>query len=243
MSRLKEANNNPRKKAFEAMLNDYLSEVDNINGLTEVVSQLLQILMQKERELHLSYDEGNKGNGYYDRNLACLFGNLNLHIPRVRKGNFRPSILPQPYDKADSSFNELILNLILSSYSPNKIKSLLKSLNLPYSPEQIEELKEDLYKKAKEISTKQLPENAFALFIDAYHTSVKDDDTNLVKKSVIYTIMGIDMCGKKDLYGYYILQGNENREDWLFILNNLIQRGLKRLLMIVSDDFSGLDKA
>lgn len=243
MSRLKEANNNPRRRALEAMLNDYLSEIDNINGLKEVVSHLLEILMQKEREFHLSYDEDNKGNGYYDRNLACLFGNLNLQIPRDRKGNFRPSILPEPYAKADSSFNELVLNLILNSYSPNKIKSLLKSLNLPYSPEQIEELKEDLYKNAREISTKQLPDNVFALFIDAYHTSVKDDDTNQVKKAVIYSIMGIDMSGRKDLYGYYILEGNENREDWLVILNNLIQRGLKRVLLIASDDFSGLDKA
>ncbi len=36
------------------------------------------------------------------------------------------------------------------------IKSFLPSLNLPYSPEQIEQLKEELYSYAKGIRTKEL---------------------------------------------------------------------------------------
>ncbi len=194
MARVKD--NNPQLTVLENILNEYLSEIGDQNSLTELFSRLIEILMKKEREFHLSNDEGNKGNGYYNRNLACLFGNLNLQVPRDRKGNFRSSFLPAIYEKADESFNEFILNLVLSSYSPNKIKSLLKSMDIPYSPEQIEEMKEELHKKAKELSTKQLPEDVFSLFIDAYHTQVKDDDTNQVKKAVIYTILGIDMIGK-----------------------------------------------
>jgi len=37
--------------------------------------------------------------------------------------------------------------------------------------------------------------------------------------------------------------GNENKGDWLKVLNNLIERGLKRVLVIISDDFSGLSEA
>ena len=32
------------------------------------------------------------------------------------------------------------------------------------------------------MKTKELSENVFAVFIDAYHTSIKDEDTNRVKK-------------------------------------------------------------
>ncbi len=222
---------------------EQLSQIETRDGIGMVSAILLNALMRKERELYLKNSVENKANGYYDRKLACLFGNLNLSVPRDRKGDFRPFILPGEWQKADATFEEFIANLVLQSYSPNRIRALLSSMNLPYSAEQIEELKEELYVKAKEIRTKELPEDTIAIFIDAYHTGIKDEDTNRVKKAVIYNVIGIDMEGKKGLYGYYIFFGSESREDWLQILNDLINRGLKRVMLIVSDDFSGLTSA
>lgn len=199
--------------------------------------------MKKEREIKLRESLDNKANGYYERQLACFLGNLGLSVPRDRKGEFRPSILPPEWQKADESFQDFVLNLVLQSYSPNKIRALLNSMNLPYSAEQIEEIKEELYNKAKELRTKEITENMFALFIDAYHTNIKDEDTNRVKKAVIYNVIGIDLEGRKSLCSYYIYWGSESKEDWLEILNDLIKRGLKRVMLIVSDDFSGLSSA
>ncbi|MDN5379708.1 MAG: putative transposase [Thermodesulfobacterium sp.] len=70
-------------------------------------------------------------------------------------------------------------------------------MKLPYSPEQIEEIKEELYNQAKELKTKELPQNLFAMFIDAYHTQIKDTEANRIRKAVIYNIIGIDMEGRK----------------------------------------------
>ena len=239
----RKSNHLTKQEALEVLIDDILSDIDTTSALQQIFQTLLEHLMKKERELHLENDEENKANGYYPRSLACMLGNLNLNVPRDRKAEFRPFILPPHYQKADKSFDNLILSLVLNGYSPNKIKSILKSMNLPYSPEQIEELKDDFCAKTKEFLTRQLPENAFALFVDAYHVSIKDDDTKQIKATVIYTVIGIDMSGKKDIFGFYIQEGKENREDWLVILNNLIQRGLKRVLIIVSDDFPGLDMA
>ena len=115
-------------------------------------------------------------------------------------------------------------------------------MNLPYSAEEIEEIKEDLFLKAKEFKNKQITENIFAIFIDAYHTQIKDDE-NKIKKAVIYSIISIDLKGKKELCGFYTFFGSESKEDWLVIFNNLISRGLKRLTLVISDDFSGLKEA
>lgn len=150
--------------------------------------------------------------------------------------------MPDHWQRGDSSYNEFITNLILQSYSPNKIKSLLKSLDLPYSISDIEEIKNDLYMKARELKTKQLTNNVFCIFIDAYHTQIKDEN-NKIKKAVIYSIISIDLSGKKELCGFYCFFGCETREDWLVIFNDLITRGLNRLLLVVSDDFSGLKEA
>lgn len=239
----KKSNINATQIALQNLLKDYLDEIENVNSLQQLFSDLVNVIMNKERELHLATVDDDKANGFYNRNLVTSFGNLNINVPRVRNSYFRPNILPPSYQKHDPSFNDFILKLVLNCYSPNKIKTLLTSLSLPYSVEQINELKDELYQKTQEMLNKQLKENMFALFIDAYHVQIKDDDTKQVKNNVIYNVIGIDMDGEKDLLGFYIEEGNENREDWLVILNNLIQRGLKRVLVIVSDDFPGLDDA
>jgi len=227
--------------------NDYLAKIiDNIDskeGIAAIASQLLNGLMDKERQIFLRNQiDDNKANGFYSRDIACNLGNLNLMVPRDRNSNFRSAIMPNHWQRGDDSYGEFLSNLILQSYSGAKIKSLLKSLNLPYSSEEIEEIKEDLFIKAKELKNKQLTNNVFAIFIDAYHTQIKDEE-NKIKKAVIYSIISIDLTGKKELCGFYSFFGSESKEDWLVIFNDLISRGLKRLLLIVSDDFSGLKEA
>jgi len=239
--------NKTTKKTSQQPLSEELATIiDNIDtreGIVSIASHLLNSLMNKEREIFLKNQvEDNKANGFYSRDIACNLGNLNLLVPRDRNSDFRSSVLPNHWQRGDDSYNEFLLNLILQSYSPNKIKALLKSMNLPYSAEEIEEIKEDLFLKAKEFKNKQLTENIFAIFIDAYHTQIKDDE-NKIKKAVIYSIISIDLKGKKELCGFYTFFGSESKEDWLVIFNNLISRGLKRLALVISDDFSGLKEA
>jgi len=239
--------NKTTKKTSQQPLSEELATIiDNIDtreGIVSIASHLLNGLMNKEREIFLRNQiEDNKANGFYSRDIACNLGNLNLFVPRDRNSDFRSSVLPNHWQRGDDSYNEFLLNLILQSYSPNKIKALLKSMNLPYSAEEIEEIKEDLFLKAKEFKNKQITENIFAIFIDAYHTQIKDDE-NKIKKAVIYSIISIDLKGKKELCGFYTFFGSESKEDWLVIFNNLISRGLKRLTLVISDDFSGLKEA
>jgi transposase-like protein len=212
----------------------------------EVVSRFSNLFMDLERGIflrNLDPASDNKANGYYERNLACSLGNLNLKVPRDRLGDFRPFILPSPYRRATDDMEDVMLKLVLSSYSPNKMKSFLNSLNLPYSKEEVEEIKEEILKEANGINTRGIKENYLAVYIDAYHTPIKEKVDEKIMEGVIYVIVGITLEGEKEMLGYYINIGNENKGDWLSILNHLIDRGLKRPLMIVSDDFPGLIEA
>ena len=142
-------------KMKEANVNEILEHLSRIDvgkeGIRKISEILLNWLMQKEREYFLQQRDDNKANGYYTRSLASLFGNMNLCVHRDRKGLFRAALLPDQWQRSDSTFQEFVLKLILQSYSPARIKILLQSLNLPYSPEQINELKEELYLKACEL--------------------------------------------------------------------------------------------
>nr|WP_232178550.1 transposase [Sulfurihydrogenibium yellowstonense] len=45
------------------------------------------------------------------------------------------------------------------------------------------------------------------------------------------------------MFGFYTFFSSENKADWIKVFNDLIDRGLKRIMLIVSDDFPSISKA
>lgn len=99
-----------------------------------------------------------------NRKLATPMGNLKISVPRTKNGNFCPNILPEPYKRIDKSYTELLLSLVVNGYSEILLLNALKSLNLPYSEEEINKInkiKNDLTKeldifKTKGITTRRI---------------------------------------------------------------------------------------
>lgn len=210
-------------------------------AMHRLLEELLEGIMKGEREVFLENSSNNKGNGYYPRSLAAGSFKLNLSVPRDRNGDFRPSILPEPYRRVEESYVNLLMSLVINGYSESQLLMSLKELGLPYSEEELNKIKGQLLERLNDFKQRELPENVFAVFIDGYHTEIKD---NLkVRKACVYTVLGIDLEGQKEVYGYYTFFGNENRADWLKVLNDLLERGLKRIMVIISDDFPGLGEA
>lgn len=118
----------------------------------------------------------------------------------------------------------------------------LKELGLPYSDSELEKIQEDIIKRLEDFRTRELPADVFVVYIDAYCAQMKEK-SGKIKKATIYTVLGVDLEGNRGVYGFYVLFDNENKGEWIKIFNDLISRGLKRLLLIVSDDLSGLDDA
>jgi len=62
----------------------------------EMVKELVEALTLEERELYMEKHPETKANGFYTRKVATKYGEIeNLKVPRVRKGNFRPCVLPE----------------------------------------------------------------------------------------------------------------------------------------------------
>jgi putative transposase len=226
-----------------AVIENMLSEIQKGNKPTaaEILQTAMNLLMLAERNLHLDNNVFDKGNGYFKRELGTPMGKIGLRVPRDRDGDFRPAILPELYQRDYQERNEFLESLFLNGYSPNNIRRTLNSLDLHYNPKELEQLKNEYYELFKHWQNRQLPEDIIGLFIDVYQSETNIDGK--VCKSALYVIVGIDFNGKKDLFGLYLYEGNENKGFWLQTLNQLIDRGLKRPLIIASDDFSGLKDA
>jgi putative transposase len=133
------------------------------------------------------------------------------------------------------------MSLVANGYSESKIESTLNSLGLDYSKQHMEIIKQDLLERLKDFKTRELPSDIAILYIDAYHCEIREKGK--VRKSAVYIALGIDLQGNKDILGFYTFFNNENRADWLKVFNDLTERGVKRVMIVVSDDFPGIANA
>ena len=211
-------------------------------SLQTIFEELLNYLMLKERETFLEQNPHNKANGFYNRSLGLFFAKLNLKVPRVRFGNsFRPALLPEPWKRVNKDYEELLLSFLINGYKAEQIKRSLRSMKLPFSEEALDNVTELLREKLHAFRTQPLPSDWFAVFIDAFHAKMRFKDGQ-IKKISLFTAVGIDLSGYKHILGYWILEGQEKTEFWTEVLKSLISRGLTRVLIFVTDDFSGLTK-
>jgi len=210
---------------------------------SERLKTIMEILMKAERRFHVDNNPQDKCNGYRPRKLNTSMGQIELEVPRDRDGDFYPSVLPEKYKRFDSSYTNLLKAGLNNFYSQTGMKNFLSSLDLPYSQEELKELSEKLYEEFQIWQQRELPQDVAALFIDGFHTQLYDEENRKMVKAVVYITIGIDFEGKKDLYSVNFITGHENKDSWLLIFNELINRGLKRPLVVVSDDFRGITDA
>jgi len=223
---------------------DVVKELDEYgkNKLASLMEGLLIEIMGKERYEYLLENPKDKGNGSYKRSLNTGLGKLNLEVPRVRSGEFRSNLLPPKYQRYDESFEDLIFSFLINGDSKQEIIYKMKLRGLDFSEKAYDEIFEYIKTQMLEFKYKELQENYYFIYIDAYHCMVKDLKDKRVKKAVVYTVVGIDTNAQKSLLGYYSFFGNENKSTWMEVFQDLINRGLKKVLMFISDDFNGISE-
>ncbi|MCD6221628.1 transposase, partial [bacterium] len=104
------------------------------------------------------------------------------------------------YKRSSDDFEEFLISLISNGYSKNQIQRTLKKLELPYSEQEIEKIKENLKEKVDDFKTRQLKEDWFCMMIDGSRSQIKDKQ---LKEAVIYVILLIGLDGKKEIGGWY----------------------------------------
>lgn len=78
------------------------------------------------------------------------------------------------------------------------------------------------------------------VYLDAIHYKVREDGK--VQSKAIYTILGIDTNGHKDILGIYI-SDSEGARHWLQVLNDLRNRGIDDILICCVDGLKGFPEA
>lgn len=223
------------KNLLAPLLESDLADV----SLRELLSFLLSSVGSAERKAYLERSASDKPNGFYDRSLQVGAMPVDIRVPRTRSGDFRPATLPPLYQRGYSDETQgLLLSLLTSGRSVNAVKDALQKMGLSRSQQELEAVANGLIEELDLRNSRTLDSDLLAVFVDGKYVEFRDGDR--LRPACIYVVIGLRRDGKKQVLTCLPRAGRENLEDWKFVLRNLIERGLRRVLLLVQDDFSGL---
>ena len=236
-------------KLLEDLASKVLQEwIDPTDLLRPLLGWIMNKVLEKEMEIYLWHKKyerwnvkTNYRNWFYQRTVKSDHWNIEIDMPRDRNWKFESIILPK-YKTTLWKIQNIIIELYSRWVSIFDIKEHLYEIYwLVLSETQISELIDDIMDEVDKRKNRQLEKAYPILYIDAIHMNVKREW--MVKKIAVYLVLGYNIRGEKELLGLYILWDNESARDWLTVLNDLKNRWVEKVGIIVSDNLKWISEA
>ena len=218
----------------------------DVNSLMrDMMSIILEGTLDQEMDEELGcskYDYRNKEtDNSRKKTMHTSYGDMEIDIPRDRKGEFEPQIVKKYQNTVTQDMEEKIISMYAKGMTTNDIESHMRELyDIEISDNTISMITDKILPIVKEWQERPLEEIYAVVFMDAIHYHVRNEG-RIVKRAV-YIAIGIDMSGYKDVLGMYVGQ-NESAKFWLSILNGLKNRGVEDILIACVDGLTGFPQA
>jgi transposase-like protein len=223
------------KSDVEKILQSGLADL----SLRELLGLLITSVGTAERKVYLENATHDQSNGFYDRSLQVGSVPVEVRVARTRSGEFRPTTLPSRYRRGyTEEIESILIGLLASSRSVNAAKVALGRMGLSSSEQDLERVAAGLIEELELRNSSPVAPDLIALFIDAKYIELREGDK--LRCASIYMAVGMGLDGRKHVLCCMAKTGRESLEGWKTILRGLIERGLRRLMILVQDDFSGL---
>lgn len=240
---------NKGKEILELLQERYeLNSAQDLSyALKDLFKDALQQMMNAEFDTTMGYskydkttEKNNYRNGSTKKTIKSEFGEFEFETPRDRNGEFEPKIVPK--NKRDvSGIEDKIISLYGRGLTTREINEQIQDLyGIDVSATMVSNITDQIIPDIKEWQGRPLDDVYPIVFIDAVHFSVRED-SRVVKKAA-YIVLGINRDGYKEIIGIYIGE-NESSKFWLGVLNDLKQRGVKDILIMCSDNLTGIKEA
>ena len=210
--------------------------------LTPLIKQLTEAALKAEIEQHIeSESEPNRKNGTTKKTIKSTHGEFELETPRDRAGTFEPQLIKKNQTKFSDEIDEKILSMYSHGMSYRDIRKHIADIYaIELSDASLTAITDKLIPQLNEWRCRPLAEVYPIVWLDAIHYKVKESGRYVSK--AIYTILGLDLEGQKELLGLYISE-NEGANYWLSVLTDLHNRGVKDILIACVDGLTGFPEA
>ena len=215
----------------------------------EGVKAVLEEVLEEEMSEHLEagYREltptrRGERNGHYQRNLLTPAGKIErLEVPRDREGEFVTELFER-YKRMTGDVEEAVLEMYLSGISVRKIAGVTDALSrVRIGKDAVSRIASRLEEEQKAWRERPLEQKACPyLYLDATYLKVRwgASVTNLA----LLTCVGVDEGGFREVLAVEVAS-SEKGAAYTSLVRGLIDRGLRGVELVVSDDHEGIKAA
>ncbi|OOE32087.1 IS256 family transposase, partial [Salinivibrio kushneri] len=161
--------------------------------------------------------------------------------PRDRNGSFEPQTVKKYQTRLTDEMERNIISLFALGNSYKSIREyLLEMYGTEVSNGTINAITDRLVPELRAWQERELEAVYPFVWLDAIHYKIKENGRFVSK--ALYTILGLNIEGKKELLGLYLSE-SEGARYWLNVLTDRQNRGVKDILIASVDGLKGFPEA
>ena len=210
--------------------------------MAPLVKQLTEAALEGELDSHLAEDvAGNRRNGKSKKTVKSTSGEFELETPRDRAGTFEPKLVKKHQRTVSDEIETKILSMYGLGMSYSDIAGHVEELyGISVSTATISTITDKLIDEVKAWQARPLDSVYPFVWLDAIHYKIRDKGRYQTK--AVYTVLGLNMDGKKEVLGLYLSE-SEGANFWLSVLTDLQNRGVADILIASVDGLTGFPEA
>jgi transposase-like protein len=178
----------------------------------------IEEMLEAELSEHLGYEpyevkgrnSGNSRNGRYAKKLRTSNGETTIQVPRDRNAEFEPQVVR----KQVANTNELedkIIGMYAKGMSVRDIQETLEELyGVTVSPTTLSAITDKVWGLVEEWQNRSLASIYPIIYLDAIHIKLRREAK--VHNTAVYTVLGVDVEGHRDVLGHWVGEGSEKRQ-------------------------------
>ncbi|HEX7277803.1 MAG TPA: IS256 family transposase [Acidimicrobiales bacterium] len=181
-------------------------------------------------------------NGHRARLLSTAAGDVELAIPKLRRGSFFPSLLERRR-RVDRALYAVVMEAYVHGVSTRKVDDLVKALGVGsgISKSEVSRICAELDRDLEAFRNRPLDHARFVyVFLDA--TYVKGRVRGRVVSRAVVIATGVTSTGDREVLGLEV-GDSEDGAFWTAFLKGLRARGLAGVQLVISDHHLGLKGA
>ena len=222
---------------------------EGVDLVRESVRLVMQELIETEASERIGADRYERTetritdrNGSRPRLLATQAGDVQLRIPKLRKGSFFPVIL-EPRRRIDQALYAVVMEAYVNGVSTRAVDDLVTALGIDsgISKSEVSRICAGLDETVAAFRSRPLHHTTFPyLFLDATYLHVRRTGAGgQVTSMAVVVATGVTATGGREVLGVDV-GDSEDEVFWRGFLRSLKERGLQGTQLVISDQHSGL---
>lgn len=227
------------------LLEDYF--IDQEDGLKKLLTWFLNLVMQFEAMEQIDAEPYQRvgsrkayRNGYKERSLKTRVGELTLKKPQFREIPFQTKVFDR-YSRVERALINAVIESYLQGVSTRRVQDIVSRLGIEeLSASSVSRIAKELDEKVEEFLKRPIEHPVPYLFVDASYFKVRTNSRYVTKAFLV--VMGIRDDGYREILGARIADG-EDELFWSGLFQDLADRGLSGVKLLISDGHKGIQKA